>query len=172
MNIDFLYLGRQKKKINKILKSRINKVLNHQKFILGPENKILENKLKKITNTKYCLTVSSGTDALLIALNSLGLKKNDEVITTPFTYVSTVEAICKMGAKPVFVDVKKSDCLIDTDLIEKKINRKTRAILFVSLFGQLPNVTHIKKIAKKYKLFTIEDAAQSFGAYYKNKSSN
>ena len=138
---------------------------------MGPENTDLETKLKKITYSKYCLTVSSGTDALIIALSSLGIKKNDEVITTPFTYVSTVEAICRVGATPVFVDIKRSDCLINTGLIEKKINSKTKAIIFVSLFGQVPNVDEINKLAKKYKLLTIEDAAQSFGAYYNNRPS-
>jgi len=171
MKIDFLNLKRQKKLLNHDINKNINKVLNHQKFILGPENITLENKLKKITKSKFCLTVSSGTDALIIALNALGIKSNDEVITTPFTYISTVEAICKVGAKPVFVDINDKDCLIDTDLIESKINKKTKAIMFVSLFGQIPDFEKISKLAKKYNLITIEDAAQSFGAFYKNKTS-
>tara|TARA_A100001015_G_scaffold316843_1_gene432190 strand:+ start:2930 stop:4051 length:1122 start_codon:yes stop_codon:yes gene_type:complete len=171
MKIDFLNLKRQKHLLSFDINKNINKVLNHQKFILGPENILLENKLKKITKSKFCLTVSSGTDALIIALKGLGIKSNDEVITTPFTYISTVESICKVGAKPVFVDINDKDCLIDADLIESKINKKTKAIMFVSLFGRIPDFKKINKLAKKYNLITIEDAAQSFGAFYKSKLS-
>jgi UDP-2-acetamido-2-deoxy-ribo-hexuluronate aminotransferase len=159
------------KKVNDRIFQNIKKVIKHGKFILGPEVIKLEESLKKFVNSKYCLCVSSGTDALLISLLGLNVKKNDEIIVPSFSWISTATMIKLIGAKAVFVDVNNDDCNINEKLIEKKISKKTKAIICVSLFGNTPNIQQINKIAKKYKLAVIEDAAQSFGAYYKNKKS-
>jgi len=149
------------------------KLQNSGKFILGKNVKNLEKKLKKITNFQYCISTSSGTDALLISLMSIGIKPKDEVITTAFTYVSTVEVIIRLGAKPVFVDIDKSTGLIDENKIEQNINTKTKAIIPVSLYGLIPNLKKINAISKKYNLKVIEDGAQSFGSgFIKNKKKN
>ena len=147
------------------------KILNTGKFILGKNVFNLEKKLKKITNSKYCISTSSGTDALLISLMSIGLKPKDEVITTAFTYVSTAEVILRLGAKPVFVDIDKSTGLIDENEIEKHITSRTKAIIPVSLFGLLPDFKKINSISKKYNLKVIEDGAQSFGSGSKKQKS-
>ncbi len=154
-----------KKKIN----NSINEVLKKNNFIMGSEVQTLEKKLTKLTKSKYCVTVSSGTDALLIALMSININKGDEVIVPAFTYISPVEAIVRLGGKPVFVDVHKDSGNINTELIENKISKKTRAIIFVNLYGNMCNISHLKKIKQKNKkIVFIEDAAQSFGAKYKN----
>ena len=124
----------------------------------------IENQLKKQVKSKHCITTSSGTDALLISLMAIGIKNGDEVITTAFTYIATVEVILRLGAKPVFADIKKSTGLIDENDIKKKITKKTKAIIAVSLFGNIPNFKKIKSFAKN--VFVIEDAAQSFGSSY------
>ena len=173
MKINLNDLNRQYKYLKDDINKNINAVFEHQKFILGPENDILEKKLSKYVNSKYCLSVSSGTDALLISLMALGIKPNDEVITTCFTFVSTAEVIDQIGAKPIFVDIDPSNCNFNIDNIEKNINKKTKAILFVNLFGLPVNFKILKKIAIRHKLFLIEDAAQSFGSkYYNNFSCN
>jgi UDP-2-acetamido-2-deoxy-ribo-hexuluronate aminotransferase len=171
MKINFIDLKSQYKKLKFNINLRIKKVLDHGQYILGPEVQELENKLSKYVGVKYCLTVSSGTEALLISLMALGIKSGDEVITTPFTYVATAEVIVRLGAKPVFVDVEIDTFNINADLIEEKITKKTKAIMPVSLFGQTPDMDKINSIAKKYNIPVIEDGAQSFGATYKNKKS-
>lgn len=150
---------------NNILKS-IKKVIKHGQFIMGPEVSKLEDNLKNFTKSKYCLAVSSGTDALLISMMALNIKKEDEVVVPSFSWISTASTIKLIGANPIFVDVKFEDCNIDENLIESKISKKTKAIICVSLFGNTPNIKKINEIAKKYKLPVIEDAAQSFGATY------
>ncbi len=165
-------LNKQYSLSNLIIKKNISKVLANQNFIMGKEVNILEKKLKSITKSKYCLTVSSGTDALLISLMAINLKPGDEVIVPSFTYVSPVEAIVRLGALPVFVDICNENGNIDTSLIEKEITKKTKAIIFVNLFGSICNITKLKKIKNKNKkIFFIEDAAQSFGAKFKNYNS-
>ena len=111
--------------------------------------------------------VSSGTDALLISLLSLNIKKDDEVIVPSFSWISTATMVKLIGAKAIFIDVNKDDCNINEKLIENKISKKTKAIICVSLFGNTPNIKKINEVAKKYKLPVIEDAAQSFGASFK-----
>jgi UDP-2-acetamido-2-deoxy-ribo-hexuluronate aminotransferase len=151
------------------IKKNINKVLENNNFIMGPEIKTLEKQLCKITKSKYCATVSSGTDALLIALMSINIRKGDEVIVPAFTYISPIEAIVRLGATPVFVDVHLDSGNINTKLIEKKISKKTKAIIFVNLYGNLCNISDLKTLKKKFnKIIFIEDAAQSFGAKYKD----
>ena len=125
-----------------------------------------EKNFSTFTNNKFGIGVNSGTDALQIALMSIGVKKNDEVITVSNTAVPTVSAIISCNAKPVFVDVNEEDFLINTALIEKKITKKTKAIIPVNLYGQSANYKLIKKITKKYNIKIIEDCAQSAGAFY------
>ena len=153
------------------VKKNISKVIKSNNFILGKETYMLEKKLSKYVGAKYCTTTSSGTDALLIALMYLDLKKGSEVITPAYSYISSAEVILRLGLKPVFVDIDSETALIDTKKIEKKISNKTSCIIVVSLFGQIPNVKELLKIKAKYNLPIIEDAAQSFGAKYKNKKS-
>ena len=151
-----------KKLKNKIIKN-LNKMMSKGSYIMGPNIKLLENKLAKYVKSKYCVSVSSGTDALLVSLMALNLKRGDEVITTAFSYISTAEIILNIGCKPVFVDIDLETSLIDLSKIEKKITNKTKAIIVVSLFGIAQDLKDISKIAKKKKIKIIEDAAQSFG---------
>ena len=137
-------------------------------FVGGKNINIFEKTVAKTLGVKHCIALNSGTDALVLALHSIGIKKNDEVITVPNSFIATVASIIHIGAKPVFVDVK-NDQNIDTSLIEKKITRKTKAILPVHLTGRTSDMTEIMKIAKKYNLSVIEDAAQSFLSKFKNK---
>jgi len=149
----------------------ISNVFNNCNFINGPEVTELENRLRKYTGAKYCISCSSGTDALLIALMAIGIKQGDEVITSPFTFASTVETIFLLGAKPIYADINIDDFNINPDLIEDLISPKTKAIVPVSLFGQCANMKLINEIGKKYNIPVIEDGAQSFGATYHGKKS-
>ncbi len=160
------YLEDYSKNKKKIL-SIVNKVFESGNLILSSEVRKFENNFSKTVRNSYGIGVNSGTDALQIALMSLGIKNNDEVITVSNTAVPTVSAIVSCNAKPVFVDVNESDFLINTNLIEEKINKKTRAIIPVNLYGQSANFEEIIKISKKYKIKIIEDCAQSSGAFYK-----
>lgn len=144
--------------------TNIQNILNHGKFIMGPEISSLESQLSKYTQAKHAITVSNGTDALQIALMALGVQPGDEVITVPFTWISTAEVICILGATPVFVDVDPWTYNIDPSLLEAKITSKTKAIIPVSLYGQMADLKEINKIAEKYNIPIIEDGAQSFGA--------
>ena len=148
-----------------------NRVFNSGNLILSNEVSSFENKFSKFTNNLYGVGVNSGTDALQIALMSINTKKDDEIITVSNTAVPTVSAIVSCNAKPVFVDINEDDYLINPSLIEKKITKKTKAIIPVNLYGQSANYNSIKKIARKYNLKIIEDCAQSAGALYKNKPS-
>ena len=168
---EFIDLKTPLKKYKKRINERIKRVLDHGQFIMGPEVKELEDKLSKYVGVKYCTTTASGTDALLISLMSLGIKRGDEVITTPFSFISTAEVIVLVGAKPVFVDIKLETCNIDPNLLESKITKRTKAIIAVSLFGQPAEFKDINYIAKKYNIPVIEDAAQSFGSNYRGKKS-
>jgi len=162
-------ISNQRKIIQRNLNLRLKKVFKSNQFILGPNVKELESKLSNYIKSKYCISTSSGTDALLISLMAIGIKNGDEVITTAFTYIATVEVILRLGAKPIFVDIKSSTGLIDENDIKKKITKKTKAIIAVSLFGNIPNFKKIKSFAKG--ITVIEDAAQSFGSYYNGKFS-
>jgi UDP-2-acetamido-2-deoxy-ribo-hexuluronate aminotransferase len=153
--------------------SRMNDVLEHGQFIMGPEVAELEAQLETYTDSPYCISVSSGTEALLISLLALGIGRGDEVITTPFTFIATAEVIVLLGAKPVFVDIEADTCNLDVSLVEQAITSKTRAIIPVSLFGQISDMNELNCLADKHSLVVIEDAAQSFGAtYFGRKSCN
>ncbi len=151
--------------------ARIQRVLDHGQYILGPEVAELEAALAAFTGSRHCITVASGTEALLIALMALDIEPGDEVITTPFTFAATAEMIVLAGAKPVFVDVEADTANIDVSLIESKITPATRAIMPVSLYGQVADMAQINAIAAKHGLVVIEDAAQSFGALYQGRRS-
>jgi UDP-2-acetamido-2-deoxy-ribo-hexuluronate aminotransferase len=172
MPIPFIDLKSQYAALKPQIQARINRVLDHGQYIMGPEVQELEDKLAAYTGAKHCITVASGTDALLISLMALGIKPGDEIVTTPFSFVATAEVIVLLGAKPVFVDVKPDTCNIDVSKIEEKITSKTRAIMPVSLYGQPADMDEINAIADRHgNIPVIEDAAQSFGASYKGKKS-
>ncbi len=153
------------------IERRIKLVLDHGRYILGNEVKELEKKLADYVGVKHCIGVSSGTDALLIALMALGIKPGDEVITTPFSFFATAETILLLGAIPVFVDIEKNTYNLDPNKIKAAITRKTKAIVPVSLYGQPANFKAINLIANKFNLPVIEDGAQSFGSKHYGKSS-
>ena len=171
ISIPFIDLKAQYQALQPQIQERINRVLEHGQYIMGPEVKELEEKLQNYTGAKYCITVASGTEALLISLMALGIQPGDEIITTPFSFVATAEVVVLLGAKPVFVDIEPDTCNIDANKIEAKITSKTKVIMPVSLYGQVANMDEINVIKEKYKLLVIEDAAQSFGAEYKGKKS-
>jgi UDP-2-acetamido-2-deoxy-ribo-hexuluronate aminotransferase len=169
--LDFIDLKSQYAALRDNINARIQKVLDHGQYIMGPEVKELETALAAYTGSRHCITVSSGTEALLIVLMALDLKPGDEVITTPFTFAATAEMIVLAGARPVFVDIEPDTCNIDTALIEAAITPRTRAIMPVSLYGQVADMDEINAIAGRHSLAVIEDAAQSFGASYKGRKS-
>lgn len=170
--IEFIDLKAQYADLKEAINARIQRVLDHGQYIMGPEVRELEEKLEAYTGAKHCITVASGTEALLIALMAMGVKPGDEIITTPFTFVATAEVIVLLGATPVFVDVEPDTCNIDASLIEAAITPKTKAIMPVSLYGQVADMDEINAIAARHgNIPVIEDAAQSFGASYKGKKS-
>ena len=169
--MNFYNLKNQDSKFRKKIIKNLNILLRKGQFIMGKEVLLLEKKLSNFVGSKYCISTSSGTDALLLALMAINIKAGDEVITSPFTFVSTVEVIKLLGAKPVFVDINPKTFNIDENLIKKKITKKTKAIIPVSLFGQAPNFSKINSLVKKSKIVVIEDAAQSFGSKQNNKFS-
>jgi UDP-2-acetamido-2-deoxy-ribo-hexuluronate aminotransferase len=150
---------------------RMQRVLDHGPYIMGPEVNEMQTRLAAFVGTRHCISVASGTEALLVAMMALGLKPGDEVITTPFTFAATAEMIVLLGAAPVFVDVEPDTCNIDAALIEAHITPRTRAIMPVSLYGQVADMTAINAIAARHRLAVIEDAAQSFGATYQGRRS-
>ena len=169
--MEFVDLKKQQIEIRSEIEFSIKKVLDHGRYILGPEVFELEKTLAEYVGVRHCISVSSGTDALLISMMALGIKRGDEVITTSFTFIAAVEAIKLLGAKPIYVDIEKNTYNLDPNKIEEAITDRTKLILPVSLFGQCVNMDSINKIAKKYLLPVLEDGAQSFGATYKNRKS-
>jgi len=162
--IKYFDLIKQYKSIKNEINKSISDTLSSSNYVLGPKVKEFEKNFAKFSNTKYAIGVNSGTSALHLALLACGIGKGDEVITVSMSFIATAMAISYTGATPVFVDIKKSSKTMDPSLIEAKINSKTKAIMPVHLYGQCADLTKIKKIAKKYKLFLIEDAAQAHGA--------
>ncbi len=169
--LNFIDLETQQDMIRPNLERSMHRVLHHGQYIMGPEVKELENKLAAFVGVKHCISCSSGTDALLIALMALDIGPGDEVLTVPYTWISTAEVIALLRAKPVFVDIQPGTFNMDPDLIEAAITPKTRAILPVCLYGQCADMTRIKAIAQKYGLPVIEDGAQSFGATHHGRKS-
>lgn len=174
--MEFFDLKAQYRHIQARVDARIQAVLDHQRFILGPEVGELEERLAARAGARHCITCASGTDALLLALLALEIGRDatgsqDEVITTPFTFFATGEMITLAGARPVFVDIDAATYNIDPARIEAAITPRTKAILPVSLYGQPAEMDAINDIAARHELAVIEDAAQSLGALYKGRHS-
>ena len=169
--MDFIDLKTQYRALREPINARIQRVLEHGQYILGPEVGEMEARLAAWTGARHCVAVASGTEALLIALLALEVKPGDEVVTTPFTFAATAEMIALIGAKPVFVDVEESTANIDAAKIEAAITPRTKAILPVALYGQPADMDEINALAARRRLPVIEDAAQSFGASYKGRKS-
>lgn len=174
--MEFVDLKAQYRHIQARVDARIQAVLDHQRFILGPEVGELEERLAARAGARHCITCASGTDALLLALMALEIGRDatgsqDEVITTPFTFFATGEMITLAGARPVFVDIDAATYNIDPARIEAAITPRTKAILPVSLYGQPAEMDAINDIAARHELAVIEDAAQSLGALYKGRHS-
>jgi UDP-2-acetamido-2-deoxy-ribo-hexuluronate aminotransferase len=169
--MEFIDLKTQYRRIESRVNERIAAVLRHGQFIMGPEVAELEARLAARTGSAHCICCSSGTDALLIALMALGIGAGDEVVTTPFTFVATVETIALLGARPVFVDIDPRTCLMDASRLQAVLTPKTKAIVPVSLYGQCADMDAINALAARHGIAVIEDAAQSFGAAYKGRPS-
>ncbi len=169
--MEFIDLKTQYATYRDEIDSRLKTVLEHGRFIMGPEIAECEAALNDYCGTRNCISVSSGTASLEIALRALGIGPGDEVITVPFTWISSAEVIPLVGATPVFVDIEPVSFNIDLDLVEAAITPRTKAILPVCLFGQLPDMERLNSIASRHNIAVIEDAAQSFGATQSGKRS-
>lgn len=170
-NMPFIDLAAQQARIRPQVERRIESVLRHGKYILGPEVAELEEKLAAYTGAKHCITCANGTDALQIAQMALNIGPGDEVITPGFSYIATAETVALLGAKLVYVDIDPRTYNLDPQLLEAAITPRTKAIIPVSLYGQCAEFDAINAIAAKHGIAVIEDAAQSFGATYKGKRS-
>ncbi|MFL2545891.1 MAG: DegT/DnrJ/EryC1/StrS family aminotransferase [Candidatus Rariloculaceae bacterium] len=169
--MDFIDLKTQYRGLRESIDKRIQAVLDHGQYILGPEVEELEEKLADYVSVKHCVTVSSGTDALLMSLMALEIGPGDEVITSPFTFIATGEVIALLGARPVFVDIDRRTFNLNPTALEDSISSDTRAIIPVSVFGQCAEFDEINSVASRHGLTVIEDGAQSFGATYKGARS-
>jgi UDP-2-acetamido-2-deoxy-ribo-hexuluronate aminotransferase len=169
--MEFIDLKSQYQAARDRIDAAIQNVLDHGQYIMGPEVAALEARLAAYTGARHCITVASGTEALLIALMALGIRPGDEVITTPFTFIATAETIVLLGATPVFADVDPSTGNLDPGLVEARITPRTRAILPVALYGQPADMDELGAIGARHGLPVIEDAAQSFGATYRGRRS-
>ncbi len=170
MKIPYVNIKKQYKSEKKTLIKIIDKNLSDGGWIGGKEIVKFEKKISKICKTKYCVALNSGTDALTLGLHLLGVRKGDEVITPPNSFIASTAVIVHLGAKPVFVDVK-DDQSIDEDKIEEKITKKTKAIMPVHLTGRMCSMDKIMKLSRKYNIPVIEDCAQSIMSKYKGKMS-
>lgn len=167
--IPLVDIARQDKKIVPQIIKSIRKVIKRGDFILGEDVEKFEEEFANYCGVKHCIGVASGTDAILLALRALGIGSGDEVIIPANTFISTVLPVIYLGAKPVLIDIDKDTYNINVSKIEEKISKNTKAIISVHLFGQIAEMDKIIKIAKKHKLFVIEDAAQAHGSTFKNK---
>lgn len=170
MNIPLIDLQAQYKSLEEELNKAALEVLSSAKYIMGENVIEFEKEFASYIGVKHAISVGNGTDALVLALKAMGIKSGDEVITTPFTFFATAEAISAVGAVPVFVDVEKETFNIDVTKIEEKITNKTKAIIPVHIFGQAADMDEINKIAKKHNLLVLEDACQAIGGKYKGKN--
>jgi len=169
--MDFVDLQAQRRRISDDLDAGITRVLDHGRFISGPEVSELEKRLAEFVGARHCISCANGTDALQIAQMALGIGAGDEVITPGFSYIATAETIALLGAKPVYVDIDPRTFNMDPRALEAAITQKTKAIIPVSLFGQCAEFDAINSIAEAHRIPVIEDAAQSFGATYKKRRS-
>ena len=164
--IPILDLKPQYRGLREDLKEAINRVLESTQFIMGPDVKDFESEVAQYLGVKHAIGVNSGTDALFISLRALGIGPGDEVITTPFSFFATAESISHVGATPRFVDVDEHTFNVVPESIEEKINKNTKAIMPVHLFGRPVEMGKILALAERHDLKVIEDCAQSFGARY------
>jgi UDP-2-acetamido-2-deoxy-ribo-hexuluronate aminotransferase len=169
--MEFIDLKEQYRRYQGEIDQRLRQVLAHGHFVMGPEIAELEQVLAAYVGAAHCITVASGTASLEIALRALDIGPGDEVITVPFTWISTAEVIRLVGARPVFVDIEPVTFNLDPALLETAISPRTKAIIPVSLFGQMPDYEQINAIARRHNIAVIEDAAQSFGARQRDKRS-
>ena len=169
--IDFIDLKAQQARIKDKIDAGIARVLEHGKYILGPEVAELEERLAAFVGARYCISCANGTDALQIAQMALGIGPGDEVITPGFTYIATAETVAVLGARPVYVDIDPRSYNLDPRQLEAAITPRTKAIIPVSLYGQCADYDAINEIAARHGIAVIEDAAQSFGATYKGRKS-
>jgi len=169
MNVPLLDLKAQYAPIKAEIKKAMDEIMESQYFIMGPQVKACEEAVAKYSQCSYGIGVSSGTDALLIALMAENIGSGDEVITTPYTFFATGGSIARLGARPVFVDIDPATYNIDVRKIESKVTKKTKAIMPVHLYGQMADMDPIIEIAKRHNLIIIEDAAQAIGSEYKGR---
>lgn len=167
--IPMLDVKAQHEPIKEEIKQALKDILDSGQFILGPNVRAFEQEIASYYHVKHAVGLASGTDALYLCLKALNIKQGDEVITTPFTFIATAEAITYVGATPVFVDINRHALNMDVSKIEERITQKTKAIIVVHLFGQPADMDEILALAKKYDLKIIEDCAQAFGARYKDR---
>lgn len=167
--IEFAGLQQQYNEVAEHIEQAVKRVLKGGWFILGQELEKFEQEFSRYIGTKFAIGVNSGSDALLLAVQALGIGDGDEVLTVSHTFISTVDSIVRNSATPVFVDINPNTYCIDTSQIEKKITKKTRAIIPVHLYGNPADMSAIIEIAKKYNLHVIEDASQAHGAKYNGK---
>ena len=167
--IPLLDLKAQYATVRDEVRAVIERVAESQQFILGPEVEAFEQEIAAYSQCDFAVGISSGTDALLIALMAIGIKPDDEVITTPYTFFATAGSIARLGAKPVFVDIDPATYNLDPSSIERVITKRTRAIMPVHLYGQMAEMDSIMQISDSYNLFIIEDAAQAIGAEYRGR---
>ena len=158
--------------INKKIISKVNSVLQSRLWVQGKAVEELENSIASLVGAKYAVVVNSGTAALHTLLLSFSFDKDDEIITSPFTFVGTANAIVLSNAKPVFADISAIDFNLDYESVEKKITKKTKAILTVDLYGQTANYKKLSELAKKYNLILLSDSAQAIGALHYSKPVN
>ena len=169
--MDFIDLKTQYRNYKAEIDAAVHAVLDHGMYILGPEVKQLEEQLTRYVGVKHAITVASGTDALLMAVMAYDIGPGDEVITVPFTWISTAEVVALLGATPVFVDIDPDTYNMDVSKIEAAITPRTKAIIPVSLYGQMPDYDAINAICAKHGIHVIEDGAQSFGATQRGRKS-
>jgi len=169
MQVSFLDLKRQYAKVKNEVESAVASCMESCYYIQGPQVAAFEKEIGEYLGVKHVIGCANGTDALVLALRACGIGIGDEVITTPFSFFATAEAIASVGAIPIFVDINSESLNIDPDQIDKKINKRTKAIMPVHIFGLPAEMDSINKLAKKHNLKVIEDACQAIGSEYKSK---